>query len=100
MTKLCKAFYNWAPCILAWTLLLSCSGAFFILLSPELIKFIGIYGWAVVGFDVIFFLISVVNFMRAMLMDPGIIPKGLFIFFFYISLFMFNISRLLRRTVK
>uniref|UniRef100_A0A0K0F927 Palmitoyltransferase n=1 Tax=Strongyloides venezuelensis TaxID=75913 RepID=A0A0K0F927_STRVS len=76
MTKLCKAFYNWAPCILAWTLLLSCSGAFFVLLCPELIKFIGVYGWAVVGFDVIFFLIAVVNFMRAMLMDPGIIPKA------------------------
>uniref|UniRef100_A0A0K0EEM7 Palmitoyltransferase n=1 Tax=Strongyloides stercoralis TaxID=6248 RepID=A0A0K0EEM7_STRER len=43
---------------------------------PELIKFIGIYGWAVVGFDVMFFLIAVVNFMRAMLMDPGIIPKA------------------------
>lgn len=74
---------NWSvikrplPCLFAWSLLISSTGAYYCTVAPRLIELIEhYYHWApILVAQSILFLYVVVNFLIAIFRDPGRFPK-------------------------
>lgn len=74
-----KAIKRLIPCLVAWTLLVSSSGVYFAFVATELYILMGkenlIYWIVLMNFQCILFLYVVVNFLIAILRDPGRFEK-------------------------
>lgn len=72
-----KAIKRPLPCLFAFTLLISATGSYYSLVAPELLRLIeNFYHWsAIIVLQSILFLLVLVNFIIATLIDPGRFPK-------------------------
>lgn len=71
-----KAIKRPIPCLFAFTLLISATASYYSLVAPELLRLIDEYHWfALVSCQSALFLYVLVNFMIAVLIDPGRFQK-------------------------
>jgi hypothetical protein len=73
----CKTIKRILPCLVAWTLLVGSSGVYFAFVATELVSILKdlIYWIVLMNFQCILFLFLIVNFLIAILRDPGRFEK-------------------------
>lgn len=71
-----KAIKRPIPCLFAFTLLISATGSYYSLVAPELLRLIDEYHWfALVSIQSALFMFALVNFVIAVIIDPGRFQK-------------------------
>ena len=73
-----KAIKRPLPCLFAWIILVAATGAYFCLVTPQLYEAIGgdlIHWLVIVGIQALLFFYCVLNFLIAMVRDPGRFQK-------------------------
>lgn len=77
MKRIFKGIGQAMPAVFTWFLIIGCTGAFYYVLCPALIKILGQLGIILCSVDLVVFLLLISNLFMATTMDPGRHPAAI-----------------------